>query len=627
MGSIAKSGNWIRNNVWLLIILAIASILRLYRIDYQSIWLDEIHTLIETDPSLSFSELFQSLKNIDPHPPLYFVIVKIGFKIFGYTPLTMRIITAIIGIAGITAIYRLGKELYNKQTGLYAAAIISVSYFHIHYSQDARPYALLFLTTVLSFTYLVKFIKQPTYTKALLYAIFTGLMVYSHFFSLFALLAQVFILLYYVFYPKNVTKATFFKQCILAGLTIAILYIPCYPLLFAASGRTSIWIEKPTLTDYINIYKDFLGFSKTLIYLFLCLIIYYISLPFIKKGKLLEDHSEKYKLSLLILLPWVVITVLIPAIRSYVSLPMIVNRYFINVYPAIILIAAIAISQISSKYIRYGLFSIILIVCANNLVRQKDYYRKITKTQFREVTNFIKAKNDLKAPVITTIDWHYRYLFKDIPGQGIVSSTPDDYVAKMIAGTERVKPFWLTDAHGTKFRMRPESSKFLKDNFNLVEKTSLLDAWARLYVPKFIDVNKKKEQFNIYNKKPIKVVDLERFSPISSKNGTGLEFYNTSTTASQKISMAKGNYVLLFRGISYPAVAIDNESAHFTIKINGLISGDFYLGEKGDITPDISLNLPDDSEIVIEVMFDNDVMKNNVDRNGTITGIEIFQIQ
>lgn len=615
---------WIRQNMYLLIILAVASFLRLYHIDYQSVWLDEIHTLIECKPGVTLAELYESLKVIDPHPPLYFILVKISFALFGYTTVTMRVVTAIIGIAGVAAIYALGKELYNKRVGLYAAAIITVSYFHIHYSQDARPYVLLFFTTVLSFLFLAKFIKQPTYAKAALYGLFAGLMIYSHFFSLFALLAQAFILLYFIFRPLNTSRGTFFKQCLVAGLIIIVLYIPCYPLLMAASGRTSIWIAKPTFADYLDIYKDFFGYSKTLIYGSLALIIYYLALPYIKKGRFLANDHDKYRLSILLLLPWIIITILIPAIRSHISLPMIVNRYFINIYPAFILAVCIGIYHIKNKFVRNGILGLLLIVCLNNLIRKKEYYNAVTKTQFREVTDFIIAKNQVKAPIVTTLDWHYKYFFTHLPQQQIIFGTPDNYISKMRAGTARLMPFWLTDAHGTKLAINQENMKYLQEHFILQEDAPLFDAWAQLYVPKSMN-QLSSETMQKAKDKPFMVLQLDKFSPGSEQNNGGLEFYSTGSKKSPKIGLKKGKYKIQFQGISYPAEPINDENAHFTVKVNGIVAGDFYLDEKGRRTGDIDLNLQNDSDIVIEIMFDNDLMESNKDRNGTITAIEIFE--
>ena len=69
-----KINNWIKNNQWLLLILSFAAFLRLYRVDFQSIWLDEIHTMNESNPETKLSELYDAIMTGEQMPPLYFYI-------------------------------------------------------------------------------------------------------------------------------------------------------------------------------------------------------------------------------------------------------------------------------------------------------------------------------------------------------------------------------------------------------------------------------------------------------------------------------------------------------------------------------------------------------------------------
>ena len=40
----------VKSNKWIILILIVATILRLYNIDYQSLWMDEIYTLNVASP-------------------------------------------------------------------------------------------------------------------------------------------------------------------------------------------------------------------------------------------------------------------------------------------------------------------------------------------------------------------------------------------------------------------------------------------------------------------------------------------------------------------------------------------------------------------------------------------------
>ena len=138
-------------------------LLRFYGLTYQSLWLDELHTMNEADPAISWSNLFSQLKCCDPHPPLHFIITRLAFTIFGHTEFVARAISALIGTASIAALYLLGKEMCNKTVGLIAAALTCVNYYNIYYSQEARMYILAFLFAALSYLYFIKLIKNTTH--------------------------------------------------------------------------------------------------------------------------------------------------------------------------------------------------------------------------------------------------------------------------------------------------------------------------------------------------------------------------------------------------------------------------------------------------------------------------------
>ena len=69
----------------LLTILAVAVILRFYQLDFQSPWLDELHTLIETNPELSYKEFYNLMLYREQMPHLYYILVRISNVIFGET--------------------------------------------------------------------------------------------------------------------------------------------------------------------------------------------------------------------------------------------------------------------------------------------------------------------------------------------------------------------------------------------------------------------------------------------------------------------------------------------------------------------------------------------------------------
>lgn len=472
----------------------VAAILRLYHIDYQSVWLDEIHTLNEANPQKSFSEVYESLLISEPHPPLYFFLVHVLFKIFGYTTLVARMFSALIGLAGVLSLYFLGKELFNRKVGIYATALVAINYFQIYYSQDARMYSLLFLTTTLSFIYLIKFIKSPSFKSAIIYSIMACLMIYSHFFALFVLVSQYVILLYFIIKPFYVTRKKFFIYTLISGIITTVLYLPTYGLIQKTTAITSIWIQMPELDVYTQFFKDFFGKSELVLFFVVILIVLFFVHLFKNKNTTnlyINPNDDKLVFSFIIIFVWVLTSLLLPLIRTYTSLPMLVNRYFIAILPAIILIVAIGLYHVKNEVVRYSIILIIIIFSFTDIVVVKKHYHSISKAQFREATAYIVDKNIKNHIVVSSLSWYLPFFLQQGDGNyQIVDSNLDDFVESQSQNKSSLNSFWYFDGHDRGYNPKPETIDFLNKNYTIQDNYNGFQAWTRHYVVKKQENNK-----------------------------------------------------------------------------------------------------------------------------------------
>ena len=186
-----KIVNWLKHNKFIVLLILTGSILRFYKVDFQSVWVDEIFSLNNASPDKSFGQIFNYIKTYDPHPPLYYFCLNVLFKIFGYSTFVMRFFSAFLGVLGLISIFFLAKEMMNKKVAIVAVLLTSFNYFHIYYSQEARMYSMLFLTTCVAYLFLIRFIKNPSQKTALFYCASSLLMIYTHFFALFVWIYQI----------------------------------------------------------------------------------------------------------------------------------------------------------------------------------------------------------------------------------------------------------------------------------------------------------------------------------------------------------------------------------------------------------------------------------------------------
>lgn len=479
-----KALNWIKNNKILLILIFVSAILRLYKLDRQSPWGDELFTLINSSSDKSFSEIFEILKT-DVHPPLYYYIIHFFNIIFGDSSFIARFVSVIFGIAGLFSVYYLSKELFNKKVGLIAVALLSINYFHIYYSQEARMYSMLFFTTTLSFLYLVKFIKKPSLKTALLHGFFASLMVYTHFFALFTLFSQYLVLLYFIIKPFQVTQKKFFLYSLLSGVVTLILYIPALIIFFQASKRTSFWIAAPETDVYTTMFKEFFGFSEIAIFIALITILFFLLKLFERKEitqLTINPIKEKQVFSFFVLFIWIVITLLIPFILSYVNLPIIVSRYFINVLPALIIIIASGLYYIKNDIVKSILILSFIGFSFTDLVAVKDYYKKITKTQYREVSEFVMKNHKDNEKIISTFEYYFSYYLKKQDHYEVIGSTIDHHIEDMFSKNEKPQSFWYAGINYIPDPEPSEKTKLILDSLYVIDNNiNLFDCYAKHY--------------------------------------------------------------------------------------------------------------------------------------------------
>src|SRR6266446_1797486 len=126
----------------------IAGAVRVYKLDYQSLWSDEIFSLITTDPNLSVSEFWARVR-ADTHPPIYYLLLRLSSSVFGQSELAARAPSAVFGILTLCAAAMLPGSSLSRGARLALPLLIAASPGAAWYDREARPYALLLLLSTL----------------------------------------------------------------------------------------------------------------------------------------------------------------------------------------------------------------------------------------------------------------------------------------------------------------------------------------------------------------------------------------------------------------------------------------------------------------------------------------------
>ena len=143
--------------VMLALILALAAFLRLYLLGSQSLWADEMSSLVTAVKPVS--RLLYDISN-EIHPPLYHLTLKVWIQIFGTTEAGIRSLSALCGIILVGLTYMIGSRLFDWRVGLLSAALSAIAPFQVYYSQEARMYMPLATVGAAAVYAFVRFVEQ-----------------------------------------------------------------------------------------------------------------------------------------------------------------------------------------------------------------------------------------------------------------------------------------------------------------------------------------------------------------------------------------------------------------------------------------------------------------------------------
>jgi uncharacterized membrane protein len=124
-------------------------------------------------------------------PPFYFVVARFWAKLFGTSVIAMRSLPALISLLEFPCAYWLCLELFESSiVGWVAMALVSVSPMHVLYAQEARPYCLWTVLTLLSSAVLLRAMRVQTKLLWGIYTAITVVGIYTHLYMVLVLIAH-----------------------------------------------------------------------------------------------------------------------------------------------------------------------------------------------------------------------------------------------------------------------------------------------------------------------------------------------------------------------------------------------------------------------------------------------------
>jgi hypothetical protein len=186
--------------VILAVIVLVALGLRLYELNVGP-WHDEITTYVNYVRAMHVGEIVSTYISENQHF-LFSVLARISLETFGDTVWAVRLPAVLFGVGSIVALYLLGCKVSTPREALLASALLTFSYHHIWFSQNARGYTGLLFWAILSSWLLFKAIEETRPQLWLLYALTIALGIYTQMTMAFVVVGHFVIYLFEMFWRQ-----------------------------------------------------------------------------------------------------------------------------------------------------------------------------------------------------------------------------------------------------------------------------------------------------------------------------------------------------------------------------------------------------------------------------------------
>lgn len=452
------------------VIIVLGLLLRIYNLETESYWIDEIATVFEARQSVT--DLINSGR-LD-QPIGYYLPFRIWMQGFGQSEAGTRSFSVLAGIGSIFLTFLIGKKMFDDKVGLVSAFIMSISVFQIHYSQETRNYMFFEFTVLLSVYFYVLALERNKIQHWIIYLLSTVLMIYSNIFGILILGTQgLWFLLYYKEHKE------IFRVWLISQILILTIIVPFHIPLLSGNGKIQGAVElnipglpSPSIGDLVRTFYRFVlppredrSWNVILINYAIAGIILVIGIWLFNyknrvsqffvalstEWNLIRKKPNFYR-NLLFAICWLTIPIIVPFIYSIVGSSLYKDNYMIGAAPALFLILAVVIfifRRVIPILLSLG-FLVIMVVPGLNY-----YYISDVKDQWREIAQQVTDNSKQNELVVfapnwgniiqqRSFDWYYEGDFRacslgDENGFVEPANIPED-INQCVMGYDR---FWV----------------------------------------------------------------------------------------------------------------------------------------------------------------------------------------
>jgi hypothetical protein len=181
-------GGWDLGTIAMVAVVAVDVVAGLYyRFHTTSkLWLDEAQTV--NIASFPIRMLPAQLRK-DGAPPLYYFLLHFWMGLVGHSDMDVRALSGVFAVLTLPVMWWVVRKGFGRVEAIAALAMLASSPFAVYFATETRMYSLVMFLVTAGIGAVMALLSHPTVLRALLVAIITSLLVYTHYWCFYLLVA------------------------------------------------------------------------------------------------------------------------------------------------------------------------------------------------------------------------------------------------------------------------------------------------------------------------------------------------------------------------------------------------------------------------------------------------------
>lgn len=298
-----------------------------------------------------WSGLWHAVSTSEANAGVYYALLKLWLPL-GESEFTIRVLSAIFGIATVPVVYALGRRLFGPAPAIAAAVLLATNAYFVENVQDARGYTLAtFLISAASVLF-VDLLRRPRWPQVAGYVALGTLAIYAHFFSGLVLAAH----LTSLFFIQR--RSLPVRYLFVSYLSIAIATVPLLTFTLLNDVGQIDWIREPTWRSLARASVMLAGNAGTVLAVAYLLAIA-ACIAAVARQRSHAQGFDRWRYAFVVL--WAVGPLVVASGVSFLK-PVFVPRYLMVSMPGLALVAGAALGMLGVRRVAVGATAVVVAV-------------------------------------------------------------------------------------------------------------------------------------------------------------------------------------------------------------------------------------------------------------------------